>query len=180
MFLLFVSSLLLPFRHLIQEDACFKSTGQMWVQDMKSALLIVRELTKNEGHSATQITTRYAQERNKIARTGRNSGEILTFSAWFLEKTSLKPLCCVSEYKQKFVSQLPDCLGSLWMRPYKSLQPGLTLTKNWGIHFPLLIHWKLVFIVHLFMKKVSSRSNEVSVPSDWCEVVVEDTLKHPI
>lgn len=74
-----------------------KNTGQMWVQDMKSILLIVRKLTRNSENSDTQITTRYAQETNKIPRTGRNSGEILTFSVWFLEKTWLKPMCCVSE-----------------------------------------------------------------------------------
>lgn len=48
---------------------------------MKSVFLIVRELTKKVKNSVTQMTTWYiAQERNKIVRTGRNSGEILTFS----------------------------------------------------------------------------------------------------
>lgn len=50
------------------------------MQDMKSILLIVRKLTRNSENSDTQITTRYAQEMNKIPRTGRTSGEILTFS----------------------------------------------------------------------------------------------------
>lgn len=56
------------------------------------------------------MTNRYStQEMNKIVRTGKNSGVLLTFSVWFLKKTKLKPLLCVSDYKYESVCVSTAC-----------------------------------------------------------------------
>jgi len=79
---------------------------------VKFALLIVRELINKVGNSVIQMTNSYIiQEMNKIVRTGKNRGLFLTLSVWFLKKTKLKPLSCVSDHEYESVCVSTACLS---------------------------------------------------------------------